>query len=397
MPEQIIPEPASPDDNEPPSLADTMQLFRGPLDVRSFTLTGLFILATFYTIFIIRSFLLPIVFALLLSFLLAPMVKGLKRLRLPNAAAAGLVMLVVLGGIGAVGYGLVKPATAWMQTDPQKLHDFKRRLFPLTKPLERFGDATSEVEKMTTPAPDAKVQLVKVQGSPVRDLLLTGGTNLIVGAVSMFILLFFLLTYGDLFLRKLVKVLPTFQDKKRAVEIAREIEGNVSMYLATVTAINVVLGLIVAVAMWLMGMPNPLLWGVLAGVMNFVPYLGAIVSLIVIAVVALLSFDQVWYALTVPAVFFCINMLEAYVLTPIIVGRRLTLNPVMIFIGLMFWGWLWGIPGTFLAVPILAAFKIFCDHIKPLAAIGEFLGEERQPAEEASTPLPEAEPEPTKA
>jgi predicted PurR-regulated permease PerM len=388
MADEIIPEPASPDDGNPPSLGDTIQMFRGPLDVRSITLTGLFILALFYTIFIVRSFLLPIVFALLLSFLLAPVVKAVKRSRLPDVLAAALVMLLFLGGLSGLGYVLLQPATAWMQTDAKKLREFERKLFPITDPLERVGEATAQVEKMTTPTPAAEVQMVRVQGSPLRDLLLTGGTNLIVGAVSMFILLFFLLTYGDLFLRKLVKVLPTFQDKKRAVEIARQIEANVSLYLATVTAINVVLGCVVGLAMWLMGMPNPVLWGVLAGLMNFVPYLGAIVSLTVIAVVALITFDQVWYALTVPAVFFSINMLEAYVLTPIIVGRRLTLNPVMIFIGLMFWGWLWGIPGAFLAVPILAAFKIFCDHIKPLAAIGEFLGEEKQQAEELGTPAP---------
>jgi len=191
----------------------------------------------------------------------------------------------------------------------------------------------------------------------------------------MFTLLYFLLAAGDLFLRKLIKVLPSLSDKKRAVEIARQIESDISAYLTTVTAINVVLGLAVWGIMALIGIPNPLLWGVLAMVTNYIPYLGAVVMLAILAMVGFLTFDDVGQALLAPGAFVGLNILESYILTPVVLGRRLTLNPVVIVLGLTFWGWLWGIAGALLAVPIMVVFKIFCDHSEPLAPIGEFLGD----------------------
>ena len=203
----------------------------------------------------------------------------------------------------------------------------------------------------------------------IAGALLSSTQSVLAGAVVMLILLYFLLASGDLFLRKLVRVLPKLSDKKRAIEIARQTERHVSTYLATVTLINMGLGLAVALAMKLVGMPNPVLWGVTAGLLNYIPYLGPIVTAGVLTLVAVLSFDELGRALIVPALYMVINGLEGYLVTPTLLGRRLTLNPVVIFTGLIFWGWLWGIPGALLAVPILATFKIFCDHIPPLAPI----------------------------
>ncbi len=190
----------------------------------------------------------------------------------------------------------------------------------------------------------------------------------------MFILLYFLLASGDLFLRKLVKVLPSLEDKKRAVEIARQIETEVSTYLSTVTFINAVLGLAVWGVMALIGVPNPLLWGVLAAVTNFIPYPGRDDHVRRARRVGFVTFNDLPHALLPPGAFLICNVLEAYVLTPMILGKRLTLNPVMIFVALSFWGWMWGIAGAVMAVPIMVVFKIFCDHSEPLAPIGEFLG-----------------------
>jgi predicted PurR-regulated permease PerM len=176
------------------------------------------------------------------------------------------------------------------------------------------------------------------------------------------------------FLAKLVKVLPTLTDKKRALQIARDTERSISYYLVTTSAVNLGFGGAVAVAMHLVGMPNAVLWGVLAAVTNFIPYLGAVAMVIILGLAALLEFDDVWRALLVPAVFFGLNFAEGYLLTPLALGRRLTLNPVVVFVGVLFWGWVWGVAGALLAVPILAAVKIVCDRIEGLAAVGEFLG-----------------------
>jgi predicted PurR-regulated permease PerM len=192
--------------------------------------------------------------------------------------------------------------------------------------------------------------------------------------VEVIILLYFLLAAGDLFLQKLIKVLPQFRDKKKAVSIARETEASISTYLVTVTLVNLTLGLAVAGVMYLLGMPNPLLWGALAALVEFVPYLGATALVAVLSLAGLVTFEQIGHALLVPAAYLGVNILQSQFISPLILGRRLTLNPVAIFVGLVFWWWIWGVPGAFIAVPLLATFKIFCDHIEALAPIGEFLG-----------------------
>jgi len=208
----------------------------------------------------------------------------------------------------------------------------------------------------------------------ISQMLLGGATSFVSEAVVVIVLLYFLLASGDLFLRKLIKVLPTLKDKKRAVEIAREIENNVSTYLFTVTLINIAVGVAVGLGVWLLKMPNPILWGVLAYVLTYIPYLGSAVGIGVLSVAALLAFDDLGHALAVPAVYAVVSFLEGNFITPLVLGRRLTLNPVVIFLGLLFWFFLWGIPGALMAVPILAIFKIVCDHVDALAPIGEFLG-----------------------
>jgi predicted PurR-regulated permease PerM len=192
--------------------------------------------------------------------------------------------------------------------------------------------------------------------------------------VVVIALVYFLLASGDLFLRKLVKVLPNFTEKKRAVEIFRRVEDDISHYLLTATLINAGLGTVTALALYLLGMPNVMLGGVMVALLNFIPYLGAVVNFIILAVVAILTFDDLSHALLVPSVFLILTTLEGQFITPTILGRSLTLSPVVIFIGLIFWMWMWGIAGAILAVPILAVIEIFCDSFEFLAPIGEFLG-----------------------
>jgi predicted PurR-regulated permease PerM len=195
----------------------------------------------------------------------------------------------------------------------------------------------------------------------------------VTSAVLLLILLYFLLAYDGVFLTKLIKILPTLSDKKRAVSIATEIEGQVSRYLFTVTAINICLGIAVGAAVGLLGLRNPIMWGVMVALLNFIPYLGALTGIVCITLGAVLSFDSFGYALIFPAVYLTLATLEGNFITPWVMGRSLTLNPVMIILSLTFWGWMWGIVGIILAVPILAAFKIFCAHLEAMEPIAEFL------------------------
>ncbi len=342
--------------------------------LRSLAVTGLLVLALFYTLYFARPVLLPLVLALLLNFLLAPAVRGLKRLRVPEPVGAGLVILGFVGAVAAGGYQLSAPAAEWVERAPESLRRIEYKLRDLRRPMEQVSRATQEVRDLARIGEEGNERTVAVARPTLTDTLLSQTQEFLAGAVVLIALLYFLLASGDLFLRKLVRVIPRLQDKKRAVEIARQTERDISTYLYTITLINAILGGVVAFAMHWLAMPNPILWGVLAGLLNFVPYLGAMATTAVLAMVALLTFDELPRALLVPGVFVLLNLLEAYLLTPALLGRRLTLNTVVVFVGIIFWGWLWGIPGAILAVPILAATKILCDRVERLQPVGEFLG-----------------------
>jgi len=242
--------------------------------------------------------------------------------------------------------------------------------------VQTIGKATEQVEKIaqvSSSGPAAPTVTVTAPSLGAR--LLNRATDLGASSPVTVILLFFLLASGDLFLRKLIRVLPRLEDKRRAVDIARQVERDISGYLGTVTTINLGLGAAVAICFTLIGVPTPLLWGAMVACTNFVPYLGPAINYGVFAMVGLLTFDTVPRMLAPAGLFLVLNVLEAYLVTPMVLGKRLTLNPVMLFVGLTFWGWLWGIVGAILAVPILVVCKIFCDHIEALAPIGEFLGD----------------------
>jgi predicted PurR-regulated permease PerM len=349
----------------------TAELLQKPFDVRSIALTGLFILAVFYTIYFMRSILLPIVLALLLSYLLRPIVRGLAKLKIPLAVSAAIILI---GLLVLVGYGisaLATPAAGWLQKAPAGLTELQHKLLPVKKSVAQVSQATGEIEKLATTTVETKT--VEVKRRPITEMFLMRTPEFIAGAVLLLILLYFLLVYDQAFIAKLVKLLPTLSDKKTAVGIAHDIESHVSRYLFTISTINACLGLAVGTAVGLLGLRNPVMWGVMVALLNFVPYLGALTGIICMTIGAVLSFDSLGYALIFPAVYLAFGTLEGSFITPWVMGRSLTLNPVIILLSLTFWGWMWGIVGIILAVPILAAFKIFCAHIKPMEPLAEFL------------------------
>ncbi len=370
--------PAEPRDpeSEPTDPAPRDTLGRA-LGVRSAPLTGLVLLAAFYTLYAARTFLLPVVLAGLLTLLLEPLVRALKRrLRVPAPFGAGIVLLALLGGLGLAAYELAQPAYDWVEKAPQSLRRVERRLRDLKKPVQTLGKATEQVEKITqVGSGSGRPQSVTVEQPSLGLRLANRVTAIAAGAAVMFILVFFLLASGDLFLRKLIKILPTPESKRQGAEIARALQGEVSRYLTTVTFINLGLGASTGIAMWWIGLPNPVLWGALVVVANYIPYLGAGVCYVVFGLLGFLTFEPLGQALLPVGAFLVLNVAEAYIVSPLVLGRRLTLNPVVIFLSLTFWTWLWGIPGAILAVPITAVFKILCDRLAPLAPIGEFLGE----------------------
>lgn len=362
--------PAAPDDPDVGKLAHV--LGERP-DVRSIALVGLFLLAALYTLHIARGFLVPIAVALLLDFLLSPVVRWLRKFRVPTPVGAGLVMLLLLGAVAGTGYYLAAPAAEWIQRAPGSMNQAKDRIAVLRRPVDQVTRAAEEVQEATDVSPDATPE-VKLAGPTIAKRIF-GGTMAMLGFFAVVVFLtFFLLAAGDLFLQKLIKVLPQFRDKKRAVVIAREIEEKISRHIVTVTGINMGVAVVTAGAMKLCGLPNPVLWGVVAGLLNFMPYIGAAVTIGLLAMASLVTFDSVGQALLVPGVFIGINILEGNLITPAILGSRLQLNTVALFMGMTFWLFIWGIPGGLMAVPIMATIKIVCDRFETLTPVGEFLG-----------------------
>jgi predicted PurR-regulated permease PerM len=360
-------------DERRPNIVETAN-FLEPVHVRSFTLTGIFLLLALYALKIGSDFFVPVTLAFLLSFLFAPVVRILHRLYIPLSLGAALVLFGLIGVLTFGIYQLAAPASGWMAKLPKAAAQLEYQLSNLKQTFREFSKASREVERITKFDTAGTAQQVEVKKSSVGEILVGQTQGFLVSGGVMFVLLFFLLASGDMFLRKLVTVLPRFENKKLAVEISRQIEHDISRYLLTVTLINAAFGSAVGLSMYFIGLPNALLWGVMAGLLHFIPFLGAIAGISVVTLVALVTMDQLTSILLVPSAYLGLNLLEEYLFFPFLIGRRLLLNPVVIFIWLIFWGWLWGIPGALMAVPLLAIFKIVCDHLEPLAAVAEFLG-----------------------
>ena len=358
-----------------PDLQRTGQAVMGERS-RSIGTTVLAVLGVLYSLYFARAFLRPVAFALLLSFLFSPAVRALTRARIRPPLGAALVVLALLAGLAGGIYELSVPVQSWAARAPATIATTQRRLRRVLQPIQKVSKTTEQVANSasnatgdTTPAPEVVVKqesyFSRIFGTTQRFLA---------AALEVIILLYFLLAGGDLFLQKLVKVLPDPKGKQAAVEVARATETSISTYLLTAATVNVSEGIVVAGAMYLLGMPNAALWGALVAVLEFVPYLGALTMVVVLTVAALTTFSSVGHALLVPAAFLAVNLVQANLVSPLLLGHRLELNPVALLVGVAFWFWIWGIPGAFIAVPLMAAFKIVCDHVPSLAAVGEFLG-----------------------
>ncbi len=337
------------------------------------TCGGLLILALVATLSFAAPLVLPIVLAVLFNFLLSPLVRALKRIGVPMPLGALLVLLSVLSVLALALWQLAAPASGWFDRMPRVVADVQQKLRPIRQSVEQVQRATEQVERAAKVGGDTREREVRVKGPSLLEQLMDRAQDLVVGAFMMLVLLYFLMASDDFFLRKVVRVIPRMRDKIRAVEIGRTIETEIGRYFLSFSAISLGVGLAVTLATWATGLPNPALWGVMAAVLNFVPYLGPAVSLTVISVVSILTFDTLLRALLPPLAYLAIETVEGNVIQPMTFGRSLSLNPVAIFVSLLFWGWIWGPAGILLAVPILLVVKVTAGHIESLGAVAEFL------------------------
>ena len=335
------------------------------------------VLASITCLYFGRPVILPVVLAFMAAAALKPVMRLLGHLRFPTVASALIIFLTLVAFlvVGFIQAG--RPAMGWVNDAPQHVADLRAHVQRLFPSAARVGEALTAVGALTVNGekkdPHKKTETVEIKDPRNATSFLDWTETFLAGLGEVLVLVYLLLASGDMFLDKLVRVMPTEREKKRATEICHEVQLQVSNYMFSVSAINICMGIVAGVGFFFAGVPRPEMWGAVVALLNFVPYFGPVVGLILICAVGLLSFDTVTAAFMPFCWYLLLHLLEANFVTPIILGRRFTINPVAIFISLMFWFWLWGVPGALLSVPILVSVKAVCDRVPKAAFVSEFI------------------------
>ncbi len=347
-----------------------------PTEPRTVFLGGLLVIAVLVVLYVAAEIILPVVLAIVLKLLLQPLVRLLERVHIPRPVAAAFAVLLVLGALAGTVSALAGPAAAWAGKLPDAIPQLRENLAFLQRPIDALQSMMHQLDSFggsveaagAAPPPTTSARSASLLGA-----VFTGTATATAGLLTTLIVLFYLLVSGEIFMRRLVEILPRFRDKRQAVEISQHVERDISAYLLTITLINGLVGFATGIVMWACGVANPLLWGIAAFVLNFVPILGAMVGLVLFLMASVVSLGVTWWALLPVGLYFCIHVAEGEFATPMLMARRFTINPVAVILALIFWYWMWGVAGAILAVPMLAIAKIICDDLRPLKAIGHFL------------------------
>lgn len=326
-----------------------------------------------------RPVVLPVLLAWFAAMTLQPLVRRLSILHLPAAVSAAIIFSLLLAAVGAGFFQLERPAARWMNEAPEHMTELRQRVQKLFPRIWHFSQAREAVGDLGATEAEKKEERRKIPVVEISDQrgtasILNWTGTVLTGLGEVLVLIYLLLASGDLFLQKIAQLVPTLRGKIRAVEICHEMQQNISNYLFSITLINICLGGFVSVGLYAIGIPNAAMWGILVALLNYVPYFGSTGGVVILAAVGLLTFDSPWKGLLAPLWYLVLHLLESNLVTPILLGRRLTLNPVAIFVSLIFWIWLWGIPGAILSVPILVSVKVICDRMPSVSFLGEFIG-----------------------
>lgn len=353
---------------------------------------GIWVVAALVLVFALQyaqAFLIPIVLAILISYALDPIVQALARLRIPRAIAAALVVLSLAAAVAATGYTLRDQAAAIVDQVPEAAQKLRQRALRrgASTTIDKVQQAATEIERTATeaaglsPAPPKGVTRVQVEKPAfnAREYLVWGSLGIAAlgwQLVLLLFLLFFLLASGDMYKRKLVKIGgDSLQQKRITLAILDDINRQIARYLLVLVFTGLVVGLVSYAAFRWLGLAQPGVWAIAAGVFNSIPYLGPVVISGGVFVVATLQFGTIGHAMAIAGVAMTITTLEGWLLTPWLSSRAARMNAVAVFIGLLFWSWVWGVWGLLLAVPMLMVVKAICDRIEDLKPIGELLGE----------------------
>jgi len=356
------------------------------------------LIATVALIFVLQwtqTVLIPIVIGVLVAYALEPLVSGMEKLKVPRTLGAAIALVLLVATLGLGIYSLSGQALAVVRQVPQAAQKIRERVGRHNANTGALGEvqkAATEIQRTaevasqgSEPAAAAtgksaptKVEIVE-PAFDAKSYLYWGGMNLLGAAgqfaVILFLVYFFLVT-GDLYKRKFVKIAgPALWQKKLTVQILDEINAQISSFIRVQVFTSLVVAVATSVALWYLGLQQYVIWGLLAGIFNSIPYLGPVLVSGGLAIVAFMQFDDVERTILVCGVAFIITSLEGFLLTPALMSRAARMNPVAIFVGLLFWSWIWGVWGAVLAVPMLMMIKAICDHLEDLQPLGELLGE----------------------
>lgn len=338
-----------------------------------FALVGIFLLAFVYALYFARDFFMPVLLAFMLALTLTPIVRFLRKHGIPAAVSATLLVVLSTATVATIGYLLSGPVVQLVTDAPSIGREVAQRLSEVKRPFEHLLNVTQQVEHITDAVEEPGVQKVVVAQPGIVSRAAGNIVSATTSIAIIFVLSLFLLASGTMLYEKIIQSFTRLSEKKRALRLVYDVEREISRYLLTVAMINSGLGIAVGLGLWSIGVPDPLVWGVAAALLNFLPYIGAAVTVALVAAISLVTFDSLGYALLAPAFVVLCNTIEGQIVTPLVVGRRLEINAVAIFIAVAFWSWLWGFVGALIAVPLLVVIKVFCDHFDSLRHVGNFL------------------------
>ncbi|MEJ7747184.1 MAG: AI-2E family transporter [Luteimonas sp.] len=330
--------------------------------------TAILVLATLavgYTLWAAQALILPVLLAMFFALVGNPIIRTLQKIYVPRFVGALLVITLGITGMVLLGRQLIEPAGDWIQQVPREMRDIAPKLRKLTEPMHEANKVAENIARATeAPADGKEVVVVRTEvNDPYKSL--TATPKLIASILAVVLLTFFFMIFGHRLQRHVLALLPTRQKMRISLDIMQSIEREISRYVLTITIINLVVGLVLAGALYWLGVPlqEALLWGTMAAILNFAPYVGPLIGVLVMLVMGFVTFDELWLSLTPAAIYLGLHTLEGQILTPVVLGKRMALSPLMLILALMLFGWLWGIIGLLLAVPLLVCVKIVLARI----------------------------------
>jgi len=336
---------------------------------------GLFTLGILYTLYLAHQIILPMVLALLTSLILSPLVTHLCRFRIPRMISSLVLVLIVLASIGGLSYGVFTPALEWAGKAPEGISkllvgesQLMQQIDKVTESAEKVEQSVEQLSEREGSAATEKPGMVVLQTESWRGQLMTKVRNALAGLALALALTYFLLVSGDRLIRNFVRQLPR-SDRKRVLHITRDCQHQIAQYLGVLAISNTSVGVATGLMAWAIGLPDPAVWGLIAGLARFIPYLGVILTIVLLTIVSSVSLDTFWMIAMAPLGYLVLTTMVGFFIEPWIHGFRMAINPVIIFVSIFFWGWLWGPVGVVLAVPLMTVIQVVLKQIPRLRPI----------------------------